>query len=117
MKRDSDDLLGRLIFYIPGAILCILSVVICVNGNWNELPVSIATVVLIIGIALFIMGNPSSNENVSIDEDDNIKDTSVNNESAKTDVNSNSEQADSIDNEITNTKEDYIIYPKKDNDK
>lgn len=73
MKRDSDDLLGRLIFYIPGAILCILSVVICVNGNWNELSVSIATVVLIIGVALFIMGNSSSNENVSIDEDDNIK--------------------------------------------
>lgn len=48
MKRDSDDLLGRLIFYIPGAILCILSVVICVNGNWNKLPVSIATVVWII---------------------------------------------------------------------
>ena len=73
MKKDSDDLLGRLIFYIPGAILCILSVVICVNGNWNELSVSIATVVLIIGVALFIMGNSSSNENVSIDEDDNIK--------------------------------------------
>lgn len=116
MKRDSDDLLGRLMFYIPGAILCILSVVICVNGNWNDLPVSIATVVLIIGIALFIMGNPSSNENVSVDEDDNIKDTSVSNESAKTDVNPDSGQADSTGNEITNTKEDYIIYPKKDND-
>lgn len=116
MKRDSDDLFGRLMFYIPGAILCILSVVICVNGNWNDLPVSIATVVLIIGIALFIMGNPSSNENLSVDEDDNIKDTSVNNESAKTDVNPDSGQADSTGNEITNTKEDYIIYPKKDND-
>lgn len=39
-------------------LLILLAVRICIAGNWEEIPVSIATVVLIIGIAIWMLGSP-----------------------------------------------------------
>ncbi|MDD6857434.1 hypothetical protein ACTNBM_07610 [Lachnospiraceae bacterium HCP1S3_C3] len=45
-------------FRIIGALIVAFSIWIWVKGNWNDVPVSIGTVVLIIGIAIFMMGSP-----------------------------------------------------------
>lgn len=45
-------------FRIIGAPIVAFSIWIWVKGNWNDVPVSIGTVVLIIGIAIFMMGSP-----------------------------------------------------------
>ena len=39
-------------------IVCAFSFWIAAKGNWNKIPVSIATVVLIIGIAIWMLGSP-----------------------------------------------------------
>ena len=39
-------------------LLILLAVRICIAGNWEEIPVSIAMVVLIIGIAIWMLGSP-----------------------------------------------------------
>ena len=46
-------------FRLLGIGLIALSVWICIAGKWREVPVSIATVVLIVGIAMFNFGSPA----------------------------------------------------------
>lgn len=46
-------------FRIIGLVLVALAVWLCIAGNWDTIPVSIATVILIIGIAVFNMGSPA----------------------------------------------------------
>ena len=46
-------------FRIIGLILIAMAVWLCFVGNWDTIPVSIATVILIIGIAVFNMGSPA----------------------------------------------------------
>ena len=46
-------------FRIFGLLLIAAAVWICVHWGWNDVPVSIATVVLIVGIAVFGMGSPA----------------------------------------------------------
>ena len=46
-------------FRIFGLLLIAAAVWICVHWHWNDIPVSIATVVLIVGIAVFGMGSPA----------------------------------------------------------
>lgn len=45
-------------FRICGSAVCAFAVWICSAGNWHTVPVSIGTVVLIIGIAIFMTGSP-----------------------------------------------------------
>lgn len=45
-------------FRIAGILVSAFAVWMCVAGNWNTAPVAIATVVLIVGIALFMLGSP-----------------------------------------------------------
>ena len=46
-------------FRIIGLVLVALAVWLSIAGNWDTIPVSIATVILIIGIAVFNMGSPA----------------------------------------------------------
>ena len=46
-------------FRLCGLALIGLALWICVHWHWNDIPVSIATVVLIVGIAVFGMGSPA----------------------------------------------------------
>ena len=46
-------------FRIIGLGLVALAVWLSIAGNWDTIPVSIATVILIIGIAVFNMGSPA----------------------------------------------------------
>ena len=39
-------------------IVCALAVWIASKGNWNKIPLSVATVVLIIGVAIWMLGSP-----------------------------------------------------------
>ena len=45
-------------YRIISVIVCAFSFWIASKGNWNKIPVSIATVVLIIGIAIWMLGSP-----------------------------------------------------------
>lgn len=50
-------------YRIVGTILCGIAVWICIAGNWENFPVVVATVILIIGIALFILSSPEDYNN------------------------------------------------------
>ena len=39
-------------------IVCALAVWIASKGNWNKIPLSVATVVLIIGVAIWMLASP-----------------------------------------------------------
>lgn len=45
-------------YRIISVIVCAFAFWIAAKGNWNKIPVSIATVVLIIGIAIWMLGSP-----------------------------------------------------------
>ena len=50
-------------YRIAGTILCGIAVWICIAGNWEKFPVVVGTVILIIGIALFILSSPEDYNN------------------------------------------------------
>lgn len=52
-------------YRIIGGLVCIFSIWIWVHWNWHEIPVSIGTVVLIIGIAIFMMGSPGDYNSIT----------------------------------------------------
>lgn len=43
---------------IIGFLICVFSVWICIRWNWDTIAITIATVILIIGIAIIMMGSP-----------------------------------------------------------
>ncbi len=58
-EKMSPELKARMWKYrIIGGLICVFSIWIWVHWNWHEIPVSIGTVVLIIGIAICMMGSP-----------------------------------------------------------
>ena len=46
-------------FHIVGILISISGVFVCFAGNWRTIPIVVGTVLLIIGIAVFMMGSPS----------------------------------------------------------
>lgn len=58
-RRYSPEMKRRIWkFRILGLMLMALAVWLCVAGNWRTVPVGIATVILIVGLAVFNMGAP-----------------------------------------------------------
>ena len=58
-QQFSTSLRARMWEYrMISVIVCAFSFWIASKGNWNKIPVSIATVVLIIGIAIWMLGSP-----------------------------------------------------------
>ncbi len=49
-------------YHIIGILLCAAGVVMCPLGDWDTLWIALGTVVLIIGIAVFMMGSPKDYE-------------------------------------------------------
>lgn len=45
-------------YRIVSIIVILISIKICIAGHWEDIPVSFATVVLIIGIAIWMLGSP-----------------------------------------------------------
>ena len=45
-------------YRIIGFLICVFSVWICIRWNWDTVVITIATVILIIGIAIIMMGSP-----------------------------------------------------------
>lgn len=46
-------------YRIVSIIVILISIRICIAGHWEDIPVSFATVVLIIGVAIWMLGSPS----------------------------------------------------------
>ena len=45
-------------YRIVSIIVILISIKICIAGHWEDIPVSFATVVLIIGVAIWMLGSP-----------------------------------------------------------
>lgn len=46
-------------YRIVSIIVILISIRICIAGHWEDIPVSFATVVLIIGVAIWMLGSPA----------------------------------------------------------